>query len=115
MSPKRVAGERESVKKSGRGSRVDFADLGAPVRAGGGVTARSDVHGGPWPRQGISVDYRMRPEAYFPTALDDSMTLYKALSKTTKPKNIAILGSSAGGALNLEMILKSKIVRTGTI
>ena len=57
----------------------------------------------------ISVDYRMPPEAYFPAALDDGLTVYKAVAKTTSPKNIAIFGSSAGGALTLEMILKAKM------
>ena len=56
----------------------------------------------------ISVDYRMPPEAYFPAALDDGMTVYKSLQKTTKAKNIGILGTSAGGALVLEMGLKAK-------
>jgi acetyl esterase/lipase len=56
----------------------------------------------------IAVDYRMPPEAYFPAALDDGMTVYKNALKTTDPKNIAIFGSSAGGALTLEMVLKAK-------
>jgi acetyl esterase/lipase len=56
----------------------------------------------------ISVDYRMPPEAYFPAALDDGMTVYKSLLKTTSPDKIAVFGSSAGGALTLEMMLKAK-------
>jgi acetyl esterase/lipase len=56
----------------------------------------------------IAVDYRMPPEAYFPAALDDSLTVYKNAIKTIDPKNIAIFGSSAGGALTLEMVLKMK-------
>jgi monoterpene epsilon-lactone hydrolase len=56
----------------------------------------------------ISVDYRMPPEAYFPAALDDGMTVYKSLLKSTKANNIGIVGTSAGGALVLEMGLKAK-------
>jgi len=56
----------------------------------------------------ISVDYRMPPEGYFPAALDDAMTVYKAALKTTDPKNMAVFGTSAGGALVLEMILRAK-------
>ena len=56
----------------------------------------------------ISVDYRMPPDAYFPAALDDGMTVWKATLKTTDPQKIAIFGTSAGGALTLEMVLKAK-------
>jgi epsilon-lactone hydrolase len=56
----------------------------------------------------IAVDYRMPPEAYFPAALDDGLTVYRNAIRTTDPKNIAIFGSSAGGALTLEMVLKAK-------
>jgi epsilon-lactone hydrolase len=56
----------------------------------------------------IAVDYRMPPEAYFPAALDDGLTVYKNAIRTLSPKNIAIFGSSAGGALTLEMVLKAK-------
>jgi acetyl esterase/lipase len=56
----------------------------------------------------ISVDYRMPPEAYFPGALDDAMTVYKAELKTTASRNIGVFGTSAGGALVLEMMLRAK-------
>ena len=56
----------------------------------------------------IAVDYRMPPEAYFPAALDDGMTVYKAAIKQTDPSNVAVFGSSAGGALTLEMMLRAK-------
>jgi monoterpene epsilon-lactone hydrolase len=56
----------------------------------------------------ISVDYRMPPQAYFPAALDDAMTVYTAALKMTHPKDIGVFGSSAGGALTLEMMLRAK-------
>jgi epsilon-lactone hydrolase len=49
--------------------------------------------------KGVSVDYRMPPEAYFPATIDEVLTVYKALQRTTDPKNMAIFGTSAGGAI----------------
>ena len=56
----------------------------------------------------IAVDYRMPPEAYFPAALDDSMAVYKAIIAKTDPKRVGLIGTSAGGALVLEMGLRAK-------
>jgi acetyl esterase/lipase len=56
----------------------------------------------------IAVDYRMPPDAYFPAALDDAMTVYEDTIQKNNPKNVGVLGTSAGGALVLEMMLRAK-------
>lgn len=57
----------------------------------------------------ISVDYRMPPVAYFPAALDDGMTVWKQLLQENNPKKIGLFGTSAGGALVLQMMHKAKM------
>ncbi len=56
----------------------------------------------------ISIDYRMPPEAYFPCALDDAATAWKAALKIADPRKMAVFGTSAGGALTLALILRAK-------
>lgn len=56
----------------------------------------------------LSVDYRRPPDAPYPAALDDGITAWKWALKSTDAKNMAIFGTSAGGALTLSMVLRAK-------
>lgn len=56
----------------------------------------------------LSVDYRRPPEFPYPAALDDSVAVWKGALKMANPKNMAIFGTSAGGALTLSTILRAK-------
>jgi len=57
----------------------------------------------------ISVDYRMPPDFPFPAALDDAVTAYRELLKTTMPRKVGIFGTSAGGSLTLTTLLRAKL------
>jgi acetyl esterase/lipase len=77
---------------------------------GGGLGAASEavMMAGLGHYKVISVDYRMPPAAYFPAALDDVVSVWKEALKTHSAKNMAIFGSSAGGGLTLETVLRLK-------
>jgi monoterpene epsilon-lactone hydrolase len=47
----------------------------------------------------VTVDYREGPEYQFPAASEDTASVYGALLKEYKPRNIGIYGCSAGGIL----------------
>jgi acetyl esterase/lipase len=56
----------------------------------------------------LSVDYRMPPDAPFPAALDDSVAVWRELTRRYPPKNAGMFGTSAGGGLTLATVLELK-------
>lgn len=56
----------------------------------------------------LSVDYRRPPEFPYPAALDDGVAVWKEAVGMAEPGNMAIFGTSAGGALTLSLVLRAK-------
>jgi acetyl esterase/lipase len=56
----------------------------------------------------LSVDYRRPPEFPYPAALDDVVAVWKGAVKMADARNMAIFGTSAGGALTLSAVLRIK-------
>jgi acetyl esterase/lipase len=56
----------------------------------------------------ISIDYRRPPDHPFPAAIDDAVTVWRALLEDHAPASMAVFGTSAGGNLTLSMTHKLK-------
>ena len=55
----------------------------------------------------FSLDYRLAPEHHFPAGLDDAVAGYRwLLSSGIEPKNISVMGDSAGGGMALALAMR---------
>jgi monoterpene epsilon-lactone hydrolase len=55
----------------------------------------------------LSIDYRLAPEHPFPAALDDAVAAYRSLiADGADPRQMAVIGDSAGGGLAVAMLMK---------
>jgi monoterpene epsilon-lactone hydrolase len=55
----------------------------------------------------LVIDYRLAPEHPFPAALEDTVSYYCwLLAEGADPRQIAVIGDSAGGGLALALLLK---------
>lgn len=59
-------------------------------------------------RKVISIDYRSPPDHPFPAALDDCLTVYRALIDNHGAGNIVVGGTSAGANLTAALILRAR-------
>jgi acetyl esterase/lipase len=56
----------------------------------------------------VAILYRLAPEHPFPSAVEDTVAVYKETLKTYQPQKIALYGTSAGAILTGEVAVKLK-------
>ncbi|MPZ19883.1 MAG: alpha/beta hydrolase fold domain-containing protein [Luteitalea sp.] len=82
---------------------------GCYVLGGGAAGTREAMYMAAFGRfKVMSIDYRMPPAFPYPAALDDAVAAWKAALTMAQPKNMAVFGTSAGGALTLAVVLRAK-------
>lgn len=100
-----IAGVRvDVITPLARGSNVNAARVIIFAHAGGfcnGQGAISEAIGlaGTGGIKVISVDYSLAPESKFPTQIEQIIAVYSALQSDYQPKEIALVGTSAGGQI----------------
>lgn len=57
----------------------------------------------------MAIDYRMPPDHPYPAAMDDAMSVWRALVKEHRPSDMAIFGTSTGGGMALLMVQRARV------
>ena len=60
-------------------------------------------------RQVIAIRYRLAPEHPFPAAVEDALSVYRALRSTRPDARIVLFGTSAGATLAVELIARLRL------
>jgi acetyl esterase/lipase len=99
----------ESILDANRGRLLMHVHGGAYVLFGGLAATGEAILVAHYTRmETVSVDYRMPPDFPFPSAVDDSVAVWRELIKIHNPRSMALFGTSAGGGLTLATVLKLK-------